>query len=45
MRILIGLAALIGIIAGVYYVVEEQNDGPLENAAEEIDDVVDELEN
>ncbi len=44
MRPIIALAILALAGVGIYYVIEDANDGPLENAAEEIDDAADEIE-
>jgi hypothetical protein len=40
---LIGLAALVVIVVGAVILLEEANDGPLENAAEDIDNATDDI--
>lgn len=42
---IIGIGAIAIIAIAAFYVIENANDGPLENAAEEVDDAIEEIAN
>lgn len=44
MRALIAIVILVIVGVGVYYVIEDANEGALEDAAEEVDDAADEVD-
>lgn len=44
MRTIIGVIIVIIVGIGAYFVIEDANDGALENAAEEVEDAADEVD-
>ncbi len=42
---IIGLVVVVVVVVGAFLLINEANDGPLENAAEDMDDAVDEIAN
>lgn len=43
MKAIVWIVAVVALAAGAYWFIEERNEGPLEKAAEDIEDAADEV--